>query len=567
MNSIDVGSIRAKLELDAKNYSQSIEKAKGKTKELESSAKDTESSIKKLGVAFAGLTLAMGGVITASVKTAAQFESSMARVKAITQANVMEFDALRKKAEELGASTVFSASQTAEGMSYLAMAGFNVQEIISAMPGVLNLAAAGQMELARTADIASNILTGFKIEAGETSRVVDVLAKTMTSSNTNIEQLGYAMKYVAPIASNAGLSLEETAAAVGKLSDAGIQGEMAGTTLRAILLRLISPSAEAAKLMNELGFSITDANGKMLELPQIISNAERAFSGLTETQRLEYAATIAGTEAASGFLTLLSTEESTLAEFTSQLQDSAGAAQEMADIQNNTLNGSIAAFKSALEAAGIAVGDKFAPAIREVTSILTSLAKGFADLNTPAQNAIITFSMLVPLVGSLVFGIRALSTALMALKLTIPVFAAISLAVGGLAAGLSYLSSKQREVEEQERKTREETNRLSKEYDDLARKTSDLADDSQEAIDAKKRMAEVFERIKEINPDVVSAYNSQTSAIRSMTGATREATKAKIDDLKATLALLKAQDAQGDGGSIGLGKSLVSRKLSRKSRS
>src|SRR5690606_2922780 len=168
-----------------------------------------------------------------------------------------EMAILSRTARELGASTVFSASQAAEGMSYLAMAGFSVSEIVDAMPGLLDTAAAAQSGLGVTADIVSNILSGFQLEARETTRVADVLTATFTSSNTTLEMLGDTMSYVAPVAASLGISLEEVAAMTGRLGDVGIQGQRAGTALRAIFTRLAAPTGEAAKILQQLGVATT----------------------------------------------------------------------------------------------------------------------------------------------------------------------------------------------------------------------------------------------------------------------------------------------------------------------
>lgn len=190
-----------------------------------------------------------------ALRTAAQFESAMNQVAAVSGATGKQFQELENLAKQLGETTSFSASQAAEGMSFLAMAGFEVNDILESMPGVLNLAAAGQMDLAMASDIASNILTGFGKDASEMSKAVDVLAKTFTSSNTNLEQLGEAMAYVAPVANSAGLQFEEVSAAVGLLGNAGIQASRAGTTLRGAIANLLSPTGEAKKVLDRLGVS------------------------------------------------------------------------------------------------------------------------------------------------------------------------------------------------------------------------------------------------------------------------------------------------------------------------
>ncbi|MFW5434357.1 phage tail tape measure protein [Paenibacillus apiarius] len=425
------------------------------TRELEKNAKSANGAsneVRQLGVAYAGLAVVMGAVIQKAVETSATFEQSMAKVKAITGATGEEFEKLRNQSIELGAATIYTASQAADAQSYLAMAGFKTNQIIAAMPGVLALAAAGQMDLARTSDIASNILTGFQLEAEEAMRVVDVMAKTMTSSNTNIEQLGYAMKYVAPVAASLGISIEETAAAIGKLSDAGIQGEMAGTQLRAILLRLVRPVGESAEIMEKLGINIKDAAGNILPLTQIVGQLEKGFGKLTQAQQAEAASLLAGTEAASGFLTLINTGSASLESFTEVLRNSGGTAQEIADTQMDTLKGSIEEMKSALESVGIAVGDTFAPAVRAVVDLLTRMFLGFTELDPALQAAIVAFPVATAGVLGLVAAVGALTIAMNALNVSFPLFGAIAVAIGLVTAGVAALVSSYGAAEERTRK-------------------------------------------------------------------------------------------------------------------
>src|SRR5690606_33363463 len=233
----------------------------------------------------AGIFGATAGTIGFSVRTAADFEQAMSRVGALVRATDEELAILSRTARDLGASTVFSASQAAEGMSYLAMAGFSVQEIVEAMPGLLNTAAAAQSGLGVTADIVSNILSGFQLEARETGRIADVLTATFTSSNTTLESLGDTMSYVAPVAASLGISLEEVAAMTGRLGDVGIQGQRAGTALRAIFTRLASPTGEAARLIQDLGIQMTDSSGNMLPMIDIIRQIEERTRNMGSAQR------------------------------------------------------------------------------------------------------------------------------------------------------------------------------------------------------------------------------------------------------------------------------------------
>ncbi|WP_025336444.1 phage tail tape measure protein [Paenibacillus sabinae] len=432
-------------------------------KEIERNALSTHrtaNEVKALGAAYIGLAVAMAAIITKSVQTAASFEQAMAKVKAITQATGAEFERLREQAIQLGASTVFSASQAADAQALLAQAGFKTNDVMTALPGVLSLAAAGQMDLATTAGIASSVLNGFRLETEETGRVVDVLAKASIDSNADISDLGLSMKYVAPVAANMGLSIEEASAAVEALSNAGIRGEQAGTSLRAILLQLASPSEEAAFYMDKLGVSIQDSAGNVLPFAQIIGQMQGAFSRLTQAQQADVAATLVGQEAASGFLTLISNGQSTLESYTASLQNAGGTAEQVAGTQMDTLKGAANEMQSALESAGITVGDKFAPAVRLVVEQITGLINGFTNLNTPMQGAIIAFTTAGPIIGGLIAAgvslvavlkeVAASATiagvGMRAFTASIPIIGAISIAISALAAGAAALAGKYAET-------------------------------------------------------------------------------------------------------------------------
>ncbi|AWB45272.1 phage tail tape measure protein [Paenibacillus sp. CAA11] len=435
------------------------------TKELErnaTSSRRVSNEVKALGVAYTGLAVAMGVAITKAVKTSADFEQSMANVKAISEATGDEFERLKNQALQLGATTAYTAAQSADAQALLAQAGFKTNEIIAAMPGVLSLAAAGQVDLATTADISSSILRGFGLQAEETSRVVDVLAKSSIDTNADVTDLGYAMKYVAPVAASMGISIEEATAAVGELSNAGIKGEMAGTQLRAILLALASPSKEAAFYMERLGVNIKDSSGNIVPLSNLIGQLTSVWGRLTQAQQADVAATLVGREAASGFITLIQNGQGTLDQYTESLKNAGGTAERVAGVQMDTLKGSITEMKSALEGVGITVGDTFAPAIRGAAEGITKLLSGFSQMNPEMRNAIVIFATITPLVAGAITAVVALRAAFATLQTTlaaagvqmatfsasIPVIGAISLAVGALAAGISAIVAKNREAAE-----------------------------------------------------------------------------------------------------------------------
>ena len=242
--------------------------------------------------------IAMFSQMAGAVKTGANFDAAMARVGAVSGASGEDLLALREQAKALGKSTVWSSSQAAEGQQFLAMAGFSKDQILKSMPGMLDLASAGGIDLGSAADIGSNILTGMGLDASEMGRVGDVLTNTFTKSNTNLSMLGETMKFAAPVAKSLGVSLEEAAAMAGKLGDAGIQGSMAGTTLRAVMLRLSAPSTQGAQALDALGVKTTDAAGNMRKIPEILADLNKAMAKMPEAQRAAYTCLLYTSDAA-----------------------------------------------------------------------------------------------------------------------------------------------------------------------------------------------------------------------------------------------------------------------------
>lgn len=324
-----------------------------------------------------GVGMSLGAGLAKSITIGAAFESDMAKVAAVSRASDEELNTLTKTARQLGAKTQWSASEAAQGMQYLAMAGFKTNEIIETMPGMLNLASAGAIDLASASDIASNILTGFGLSASDMNRVGDVLTNTFTQSNTTLQGLGATMKYAAPVAKAMGVSIEQAAAMAGKLGDAGIQGEMAGTTLRSVLLRLSAPSEKAAVALDALGVKTTDANGKMKSFPAILKELNAAMSGMSESARANFTKTIFETEAMSGALVLMEQAGSgALDKFIGAVQD-VGSAESVASKQIDNLNGDVTILNSAMQEMALKIYDSVKPALRafaqQATEIVTRI--------------------------------------------------------------------------------------------------------------------------------------------------------------------------------------------------
>jgi len=354
--------------------------------------------------------LAIGYAIAAPFKAGIEFESSMARVKALSGATNEEFKRLNSTARQLGASTTFSASEVGQGMQYLAMAGFKANETIKAMPGLLNLASAGQTDLAMTSDIASDILSGFGLKAKDMGNVSDILAKTFTTANTDLAQLGETMKYVGPVARKAGMSLEEASAMAGLLGNVGIKGSQAGTTLRKMLLSLAAPSSGASKTLKKLGVDTLDANGNMRNMVEILGDVAKATKGMGSGEQLAIYKDIFGEEAAAGVAELISKEGAKgITKYLDVIKNYKGTASRIAKQQNDTVKGSFKALGSALEGVSISATSLFLPALKGITSGITSVTQG---LNSFIEN----HRTLATVIGGVGGGMIALSVSAFALR-------------------------------------------------------------------------------------------------------------------------------------------------------
>ena len=297
------------------------------------------------------------------------FDSAVSNVQAISrlEGDDPRLAQLIAQAKELGAKTQFTAGQAAGAQGYLAMAGFDPEKILAAMPGMLSLAKAGNVELERTADISSNILSGFKLQAGEMGRVGDVLTGTFTRSNTNLEMLGATMSYVAPVAAGLNVDLETTAAMAGKLGDAGIQAERGGTALRSILSRLASPPKMAADAIAKLNLEVADAQGNLRPLPNLLAEVSKKTQGMGDVERTGLFRAIAGTEAVSAFQVLVDQAGGgELQELISTLRTARGEADKTAGVMADNLGGDLARVKSVTEAVSITVTETLRPALRSI---------------------------------------------------------------------------------------------------------------------------------------------------------------------------------------------------------
>ena len=298
-------------------------------------------------------TAAVGAFGAFAIKSGMDFEAQMSKVQAISGANAEEMQLLTDKAKEMGAKTKFSATESAQALEYMAMAGWKTDQMVSGLPGIMNLAAASGEDLASVSDIVTDALTGFGLKASDSAHFADVLAKASSSSNTNVALMGETFKYAAPVAGALKYSIEDTAVAIGLMANAGIKGEQAGTALRGVLTNLAKPSDQVAGYMDALGVSLTDTQGNVKPLSALMVDLRQKFAGLTDAQKAEYAAGIAGKNALSGFLAIVNASDADFNNLTQAIANSDGTAQQMADTMNNNLSGQLTLLKSAVEGAGI----------------------------------------------------------------------------------------------------------------------------------------------------------------------------------------------------------------------
>jgi len=324
-----------------------------------------------------GLLIA-GAATAGALKIGGGFEQGMARVKALTGATGESFNALETQALTLGRTTVFTARQSAEAMSYFALAGFDANKIMAAMPATLNVAAAGQMDVAQAADITAKVMAGMGLEAKDLNHTMDVLTKAFTSSNTTLSQLGEAFRYVGPVAKTAGVELEEVTALLMAVSNAGIQASQAGTTLRGALARMAAQPKELKDVFEGLGVAITDASGGLRPLADIFDDLNRAMEPLGEMDRMGRMMTAFGMRAGPGMLELLSVGGDAIRDMQAKLKDAGGTAQRVADVPLDTLFGSLKLLWSAFEGIDNAISKELSPKLRKFVDHLRDMASAIA---------------------------------------------------------------------------------------------------------------------------------------------------------------------------------------------
>lgn len=446
-------SVEALLKATDSGFVKTFKDAQDAVKTFEKNSNSMTTAVGKVmqgtGAAMTKyITTPLIGVGVAAAKVGGDFEAQMSRVKAISGATGDTFEQMKQQAIDLGAKTAFSAKESAAGMENLASAGFSAQEIMKAMPGLLDLAAVSGGDVALASENTATALRGFGLEASEAGHVADVFARAAADTNAEVGDMGEALKYVAPVANSMGISLEETAAAIGIMSDAGIKGSQAGTTLRGALSRLARPTKAMQDTMDNLGVSFYDADGKMKPLKTQVELLKKAFKGLTPEQQQNALVTLYGQESLSGMMALIDKGPDKLGKLTESLKNSDGAADKMARTMQDNMNSSLEQMMGAFESAAIVIQKILAPAVRKVADSISGLVDKFVSAPEPVQKMIVTIGLIVAAIGPLlvIFGqavvtLQRVKVGFLALRSGLALigssFTAISLPVLGIIAAIA----------------------------------------------------------------------------------------------------------------------------------
>ncbi|MGN9097568.1 phage tail tape measure protein [Flintibacter porci] len=414
----------------AEQSAQSMAKLAEAGKKMQDVGQAIEGAGKKM-LPVTGAITALGA---AAIKTAADFDSAMSQVAAVSGATGNELEALREKAREMGAKTKFSASEAAEAMNYMAMAGWKTADMLDGIEGIMNLAAASGEELATTSDIVTDALTAFGLSAEDSGHFADILAAASSNANTNVAMMGETFKYAAPVLGAMGYSAEDAAVAIGMMGNAGIKSSQAGTALRGALTSLAKPSDSAAAAMEKYGISLTDTQGNMLSLHDLMIQLRERLGGLTEAEQAQAATTIFGKNAMSGMLAIINGSDQDFEKLTAAIAGCDGTAASMAETMQDNLAGQVTILKSQLEELAISFGEMLMPMIRDVVSAIQGFVDKLNSMDEGTRQTIITIAAVVAAIGPLLIIIGKITTGAGALIALIPkIAAAINAISGGIA--------------------------------------------------------------------------------------------------------------------------------------
>lgn len=412
---IDVGSAVGHLDLDINGFLKGLKTAQDEAEDttkrisseigghLQTAGKNLETVGSTLTKAVTVPIVGLGGLI---VKTSSSFESAMSRVQAVSGASGGELQKLNKKAQELGATTAWSASEVADGMTEMAKAGWGASDIIDGMSGVLNAASASGEDLAQVSTIVADAITGFGLKAKDASRVADLLTESANAGTIDITDLGESFKYISPIAKTMGFSIEDVTTAISAMSMSGIKGSQAGTSLRTMLTRMVKPTDDVKNAMDELGIKLTNQDGSFKSLNTIMSEMRGKFSGMTDEQKTYYATVLAGQEGMSGLLSILGLTQEEYDKISESMKNCSGVAEDTAKTMLDNFGGQLTILKSSLEGVAIQFGEVLLPYFKNFVAWVQKVVLKLQSMTKEQKEQIVKWAAFAAAIGPtlLVFG-------------------------------------------------------------------------------------------------------------------------------------------------------------------
>lgn len=430
-----------RLKSEAKNANSELAKIGEAGQVLQNAGDKISGAGEKLLPITAGVT-ALG---TAAVKTASDFDSAMSKVAAVSGATGDDLQALRDKAREMGSKTKFSASEAAEAMNYMAMAGWKTNDMLSGIDGIMNLAAASGEDLATTSDIVTDALTAFGLTAQGSGHFADVLAAASSNANTNVSMLGESFKYCAPIAGALGFSCEDTAEALGLMANAGIKSTQSGTSMRSIMTALSGDVKFCSAAFGEMEIATSNSDGSMRSLSDILADCRVAFDQMSESEKASAAETLVGKNAMSGFLALMNAAPADIDKLSSAIANCDGTSLSMAETMQDNLAGQLTILKSQLEELAISFGEILMPVIRDIITKIQGFVDKLNALDPATKQTIIKIGLMAAALGPLLIVVgKTLSSigSMMTFISKIPTmiagaktaFSTLGAAIGGISA-------------------------------------------------------------------------------------------------------------------------------------
>ena len=410
-----------RLEQQAEQSATALQKI-GATGEKLQAVGDKVSGVGQKLLPVTGVVTGLG---TAAVKTAADFDSAMSKVAAVSGATGSDFDKLRDKAREMGAKTKFSATEAADAMNYMAMAGWKTEDMLSGIEGVMYLAAASGEDLATTSDIVTDALTAFGLTAGDSGHFADVLAAASSNANTNVSMMGETFKYCAPVAGALGFSVEDTAEAIGLMGNAGIKASQAGTSMRSIMTNLTGDVKLSGAAIGDVTIATTNADGSMRSLSAILADCRVAFGGMTEAEKANNAEALVGKNAMSGFLALMNAAPDDIAKVSGAVNNCKDAAKNMADTMQDNLEGQLTILKSQLQELAISFGDLLMPAVRSIVSGLQGMVDVLNAMPDGVKQVIMIIALLAAALGPVLIIIGKVISAVGTIMTIVPKLAGV----------------------------------------------------------------------------------------------------------------------------------------------